>query len=304
MPGKYVRNRMLSIGIYIMVMLSIPLTITGCAIHTSASEESADSSETQKEQEESGQLQMTFLNTGKSDCIIMDLGDSVIINDTADEDDYEYICSFLDKKQITAVDYMVLSHFDKDHIGSAAKLIEKYEVGCVLMPDYEEDSVYFEALSEALEQTGTEALRLQEDYCFTAAGADIYISVPKQEEYDNENNYSLIMAVAYGENKFLLPGDAMKKRTGEFLKTAMGEEKYDLIKMPHHGDYNKKLEDLIVCARPAWAVVTSGGQKERLEEETVQLLDKYRCKVYDTIDGDVTVESDGTDIIVTQSSVW
>lgn len=304
MPGKHARNRKLSIGIYVMVMFGILLTFTGCVSHTSASEESARSSEVQKKQEGSGQLQMTFLNTGKSDCIIMDMGGSVIINDTADEDDYEYICSFLDKKQITAIDYMVLSHFDKDHIGSAAKLVGTYEVGCVLMPDYEEDSVYYEALMEALEQTGTEAVKLKEDYCLTAEEADIYISVPEQEEYDNDNNYSLIMAVTYGENRFLLLGDAMKKRTGEFLKTPMGEEQYDLIKMPHHGDYNKKLEDLMACARPVWAVLTVGQHRERLEEETVQLLDKYNCKVYDTVDGDVTVESDGTNIIVTQSSVW
>lgn len=306
MPDSNRRNPKSYVSIMIVSILSAGILsiLAGCADGGKVSEESAVSSTEQEIQEESACLQMTFLNTGKSDCIIMDLGGSVIINDTADEDDYEYICSFLDKKQITAIDYMVLSHFDKDHIGSAAKLVGTYEVGCVLMPDYEEDSVYYEALMEALEQTGTEAVKLKEDYCLTAEEADIYISVPEQEEYDNDNNYSLIMAVTYGENRFLLLGDAMKKRTGEFLKTPMGEEQYDLVKMPHHGDYNKKLEDLMACARPVWAVLTVGQHRERLEEETVQLLDKYNCKVYDTVDGDVTVESDGTDIIVTQSNIW
>lgn len=302
MPGRYTRNRKPSIDIYIIAMISILLTVTGCASHTGVSEESAVSSEAQRQQDGSGRLQMTFLDTGKSDCIIMDLGDGVIINDTADADDYEDICSFLDENGITAIDYMILSHFDKDHIGSAADLIGTYEVGCVLMPDYEEDSEPYEALMEVLENSGTEGVKLQEDYSFAIAGAEVYVSVPEQEEYEDDNNYSLITAVTYGENRFLLMGDAMKKRTGEFLKTAPGEEHYDLIKMPHHGDYHKKLDDVVECTRPAWAVLTVGQERKKLEEETLELLDKYGCQVYDTTDGNVTVESDGENITVSQTA--
>lgn len=302
MPGRYARNRKLSIDICIMVIISILLTVTGCASRTDVSEESAVSSEAQRQQDGSGHLRMTFLDTGKSDCIIMDLGDGVIMNDTADADDYENICSFLEGNGITAIDYMILSHFDKDHIGSAADLISTYEVGCVLMPDYEEDSVYYAALMDVLENSGTESMKLQEDYSFAIAGAEVYVSVPEQKEYEDDNNYSLITAVTYGENRFLLMGDAMKKRTGEFLKTEPGEEHYDLIKMPHHGDFHKKLDDLVECARPAWAVLTAGQGRRKLEAETLDLLDKYGCKVYDTVDGNVVVESDGENITVSQAA--
>ncbi|MBO5473067.1 MAG: MBL fold metallo-hydrolase [Lachnospiraceae bacterium] len=247
-------------------------------------------------QREDGNLTVTVLNTGKSDCIVIELADMVIMNDTADADDYEYICAFLEEKQITDIDYMILSHFDKDHIGSAAALIETYGAGCVLMPDYEETSEHYEALMEALDTSETELLRLQEDYSFEAAGAEIYVSAPGEEEYKDDNNYSLITAVTYGENRFLLMGDAGKKRTGEFLETAQGEEHYDLIKMPHHGDYNKKLEELFACARPAWAVLTVGEQRERLEEKTVRVMEKYGCEVYDTLYGDVVAVADGREI--------
>lgn len=284
-----------------IIFAVIMLGITGCSDITGRSKESVGSSAAQDAREEKEILQMTFLDTGKSDCIIMDVGDCVIINDTADADDYEMISSFLNEKQITDIDYMVLSHFDKDHIGSAAQLIIDYEVGCVMMPDYEEDSVYYAALMEALKQTETKALKLQDDYSFEASGAEFYISVPDEKEYKDDNNYSLITAVSYGENRFLLMGDAMKKRTEEFLKTAPGEERYELIKMPHHGDYHKKLDDLIECARPDFAILTAGQERSKLEEETLRLLEKYGCKVYDTTEGNITVESDGGNIIVTQS---
>ncbi len=288
-------KRKISMGIWAAAMLA---GLTGCGDTTPQPEESVSSLASQSR--EGGHLQMTFLNTGKSDCIIIDLGESVIINDTADADDYGAIRSFLDERQITDIDYLILSHFDKDHIGSAAELITHYEVDCVLMPDYEENSVYYAALMEALEESGTESVRLQEDYSFTAAGAEFYISAPEQEEYGNDNNYSLITAAVYGENSFLLMGDAMKKRTEEFLETAQGAEQYDLIKMPHHGDYNKKLEELIESAEPVWAVLTAGQERARLEEETLQMLEEYGCKVYDTADGDILVEADGINMTVTQ----
>ncbi len=277
------------------------LGITGCSDMAEQPQESVGFPAAQDAREETEILRMTFLDTGKSDCIIMDVGDCVIINDTADADDYELISSFLDERQIKDIDYMVLSHFDKDHIGSAAQLINDYDVGCVMMPDYEEDSVYYAALMEALEHTETKALKLQDDYSFKASGAEFYISVPDEQEYKDDNNYSLITAVSYGENRFLLMGDAKKKRTEEFLKTAPGEERYELIKMPHHGDYNKKLDDLLECARPAWAILTAGQERRKLEEETLQLLEKYGCKVYDTTEGNITAESDGKNIVVTQS---
>ena len=160
--------------------------------------------------------------------------------------------------------------------------------------------MYYEALVQALEQSDAKQLWLHEDYNFTASGAETAVSVPNETEYKDDNNYSLITTVTYGENRFLLMGDAMKKRTGEFLETVLAEEQYDLIKMPHHGDYYKKLEELIACVRPDTAVLTVGQERDRLEEETVQLLQKYGCRIYDTIDGNVNVESDGANITVTQ----
>jgi beta-lactamase superfamily II metal-dependent hydrolase len=245
-------------------------------------------------------LEMTFLNTGKSDCIVIDLGDFCVINDTADADDYELISAFLDQKGIAEIDYMILSHLDKDHIGSAAQLITYYDVACVLMPDYEETSEEYAALVAAFDNVDTEILRLKEDYSFAEGGADFYVSAPAEEQYEDDNNYSLITSIRYGENSFLLMGDAAKKRTGEFLTTAQGQQQYDLVKMPHHGDYNKNLDKFIESASPYWAVITAGAEQKKLEDKTLELLERCGCKTYDTAEGEVTVVSDGETVKVVQ----
>lgn len=247
-------------------------------------------------------LKMTFLDTGKSDCIVIEAGGSVVVNDTADEDDGEEICAFLDERQTKRIEYLILSHFDKDHIGSAARLIRNFEVGQVLMPDYEEDSEPYLALVKALEETETEYVRLREDVSFSLEGIDFYVDAPSEPSYENDNNYSLITAVTNENNRFLLMGDAQKKRTEEFLDSPVAGDRYDLVKMPHHGDYNKKLKELFLTARPRYAVLTADPQRQRVEEETVALLEAVRCSVFYTDEGTVTVTSDGKKIEVSQEN--
>lgn len=246
-----------------------------------------------EEKEDGVFLQMTFLDTGKSDCIVIEAGESIVVNDTADADDAEAIFAFLDERGKRQIAYLILSHFDKDHIGSAADLISRYEVGCVLMPDYKEDSEAYLALMRALQETGTESRRLRTSFTFSLEGAVFYVDAPRESFYENDNNYSLITCVTNGENRFLLMGDAKKQRTEEFLSSAAAKERYDLIKMPHHGNYTKNLETLFETAKPRYAVITADPERRRVEEETVSLLDAYGCQAYYTDEGTVTAVSDG-----------
>ncbi len=248
-------------------------------------------------------LKLTFLDTGKSDCIVIEAGESVVLNDTADADDVAAICAYLDERGTTRIEYLILSHFDKDHIGGAAELITRYEVGCVLMPDYEEDSEPYLALVRTIEETDTAYERLQKDVSFSVDGVSFYVDAPHESVYENDNNYSLITCVTNGKNRFLLMGDAKKIRTGEFLSSAAAKEQYDLIKMPHHGNYTKNLETLFETAKPRYAVLTADPERLRVEEETVALLNEYECEVYYTDEGVVTAVSDGEQVQVSQTSV-
>ena len=210
------------------------------------------------------------------------------------------VCAYLDERGTTRIEYVILSHFDKDHIGSAADLLYRYEVGCVLMPDYEEDSDAYLSLMRAVEETDTAYERLQKDVSFTVEGVSFHVDAPHESGYENDNNYSLITCVTNGENRFLLMGDAKKIRTEEFLSSAAAKERYDLIKMPHHGNYTKNLETLFETAKPRCAVLTADPERLRVEEETVALLNTYKCEVYYTDEGVVTAVSDGESVSVSQ----
>lgn len=285
---------------YGLILAGMLMMLSGCAGEPDNGRTEVFGSAAEVPGESESVLRMAFLDTGKSDCIIIEAGEYVVVNDTADADDGEMILAYLKDRQVERIEYLILSHFDKDHIGSAAALLSEYEVGCVLMPDHEEDSEPYLALTEALDRTGTEQLRLTKDYGFTLGGIEFTVDAPDEDTYEDDNNYSLITAVTCGETHFLLMGDALKKRTGEFMTSAIGEERYDLIKMPHHGDYNKKLAELFQITRPGHVVLTAGKERERVEDKTIELLIKSGCRVYYTDEGTVTVLSDGSTVTVIQ----
>ena len=124
---------------------------------------------------------------------------------------------------------------------------------------------------EALQETETESRRLRESYQFSLEGIEFYVDAPGEASYDNDNNYSLITRVTCNRNEILLMGDAQKQRTEEFLESTHLPRSCDLIKMPHHGDYNKRLRDLFVKVHPKYAVLTAGAPRSRVEEETLTL---------------------------------
>ena len=243
-----------------------------------------------------GPFSLDILNTGKSDCIIVCMDGVTVVNDAADEDDFDAICAALERRGVQRIDYLVLSHYDKDHIGSAAALVRAYPVGQILGPDYEEDSMYLTLLKRAAEERNTPFLRLTENYTVETENGSFTLD-PPDIDYGDDNNNSLVTTVTWRETSFLLLGDAKKNRLNEFLDVAL--DSYELIKLPHHGDSNKPLIKLIAQTAPRYAAATVSPAEE-IEDKLLAALAAAGTEVFRTDGGTVSVEWTGKDFAVTQ----
>ena len=243
------------------------------------------------------EFHMELLSTGKSDCAILFMDGLVVLSDTADEDDYASIAAKLKAYGVQRIDYMILSHYDKDHIGAAASLIRNFEVGTVLRPGYVEESGEYYALTKAESAMGTNVVILKENYSIQTANGSILVD-PPDEDYGDDNNNSTITTVTYRGHNLLFMGDARKKRVEELLLRA--EDSYDFIKLPHHGDGNKALYSLLRRAAPKWAAETV-SEKEVVEPELLELLDKLGVTLWCTVDGPVNISWDGQTLVADQA---
>ena len=234
---------------------------------------------------ESG-FSLDILDTGKSDCILVCMDGVVIVNDAADEDDFAAVCAALERRGAKRIDVLILSHYDKDHIGSAAALVRSYPVGRILGPAYEEDSTYFTQLERAAAERNTPFLRLTEDWTLETENGSITAD-PPDVDYGDDNNNSVVTTVTWREKTFLLLGDAKKNRMTEQLEKT--PETLELVKLPHHGDSNKPLLKLIEQTKPRFAVATVSPAEE-VEDKLLAALAAAGTELFRTDGGTVSVE--------------
>ena len=135
-----------------------------------------------------------------------------------------------------------------------------------------------------------------DDYEFSISSITVYVYGPKVIYDKNEsNNSSLIIGLEYDNNAFLFMGDAENARIKDFV--AINNKNYDLIKMPYHGNYLKRLDDLLDDVNPKYAIITSSFE----DEKTVDLLNKRDINFYNTKDGSINIISDGNNIRIFQN---
>ncbi len=230
-------------------------------------------------------MTVTVLDVGKADCIILQHQGFVFMIDTAEAEDYDKVTAFLQRESITQIDYLLITHYDKDHIGGAAQLLADYTVLQVIQPDYPKESDPRTAYEAALAACGISPLTLTDDTTLALEDATFTL-LPTHQTYDEDedNNYSILLSVAYNKSNLLFMGDAKKKRVEEFLET--NTTTYDFIKFPAHGAYHKEIDDLLDQTQPESIAITCSN-KYPADQDTLDALAERDITVYQTVDGDV-----------------
>jgi len=82
-------------------------------------------------------LEITFIDVGQGDCILVELPDNkkMIIDSGVDSDSKNAIESVLSKKNITTFDYVLLTHQDADHAANMDWILENYTCKFIFRPN-------------------------------------------------------------------------------------------------------------------------------------------------------------------------
>lgn len=237
-------------------------------------------------------MELYFFAAGKADAILITAPGAAVMVDTGEKGFGKEILDYLEEKGIGKLDALILTHFDKDHVGGAAKLLSGIPIDRVIQSNVPRDSGEYRDYVRALERAGLEAETPREPLTLSLGDLEIVVDPPKQEEYEKDpsNNSSLIVSVRYGDTSALLTGDAEEERLAEWLEQEPGH--YDLIKMPHHGSWEQPLSQLLALTEPQYAVLTD-SEREPASDKTCALLTSFRVETFSTKDGALLFRSDG-----------
>lgn len=241
------------------------------------------------------EMTVTFFDVGKADSIVINTENSTVIIDCGEKGDGKEIVQFLEDKGITTVDYLIITHYDKDHVGGASKVIKSLDVKNVLAPDYDEESDEVEKYQKALAGKNITPQRLTSDISFELDGASYDIIAPEETFYgeDNDNDFSLVTKMVYHDVSFLFTGDAMEQRLDEIMDIG----KCNLLKVPYHGRKLDNFKDFLQNVQPDCAVVCTSANE--FASKTENALSDLNIKTYATCyNGRITASSNGVDLSI------
>ena len=245
------------------------------------------------------ELRVDFYDMGKADAMLITTPSGYrILIDAGTNKGGKALVSRFEKEKIKDLDMMIITHYDKDHVGGGDKILEDIGVKEVVMPVYAKESKQYTQFAEALEETDTKASRLKigsEMTVTTDDGVTMFITAAHKPSYgkDEENDFSLSVRLAYGETKFLFAGDAEDPRQRELLKE--GDVACDVLKVPYHGRLVNASEEFLTEANPKIAFITD-SEEEPASEKVIRILEDLGADVRSAKDGGIAVVSDGKDV--------
>ncbi len=236
---------------------------------------------------------------GKADCSLLSFDGFNVLIDAGEEDDGDDILQELSERKVEKLDLVILTHFDRDHIGGFTAISDSLPIDQVVLPDYVRDSDYYRAMEDAIAEHAIPAQRLSADAAFQLGRASFTVWTSTKDynpEKGNDNQMSLVTAVSYDQIRLLFMADA----EGGWLKDLCNKS-YDLgcdiIKFPCHGKWQKNVPALLALSLPQYAIVTD-SIKNPADEQTLEALETLDIMIQRTMDGNIHLFTDGKKVTV------
>lgn len=232
----------------------------------------------------SGELEVLTLDVGQGQSILLSGGEGAALVDCGSANSWydpgaiaaDYLLTLGHRR----LDYLILTHFDADHINGVETLLSRVEVETLLVPAEAEDQMARRQILDLAAARGVQ-VRTPETVPerFSLGGAAVSVFPPAGESADNEQGLSVL---AEAGETLLITGD-MSAATEEALLAAWDLPDLTYLAAGHHGSKYSTGEALLQTLTPETVFISAGGSSYgHPAEETLRRLAEQGCTVYRT----------------------
>lgn len=245
-------------------------------------------------------MKLHFLKTRWSDMIVLESNGRFALVDTGVEEQFEQLSTYLDKIGATKLDFILLTHFHKDHYGNVVNLVENRSVDTVYFKEYSGLDAYTSAglpaddayrTSEKEKWAAMKAAIEKYSKCVMVEGLknidfdgqhlELYGTQNSiQTIYDDERYPDTFHKILFSENQnslgvffeadkktVFLAGDLMDKSSShplaDFVHTKIAREigrTIDVYKAAHHGTVDTASEEVLSIYQPKLTIITNAWE--------------------------------------------
>jgi competence protein ComEC len=229
------------------------------------------------------QLRVTFLSVGEGDAAVVRFpGSRVMLIDGGGafrgsfDPGERIVAPYLWAHKIMHLDYIVLSHPDRDHFGGLMFIVQNFSPDQFWTGGAASGDWSYGELLDAVKVSGARQLLCDSAFRPIAiAGVSVRCVGPLHGIPElKHNNSSMILRLAYGREAFLFAGDVEAKGERELLG-ASAELHASILKVPHHGSHTSSSAAFIQSVHPQLAVI-SLGYLNQYHFPAPEVLQRYR----------------------------
>lgn len=249
-------------------------------------------------------LSVHIIDVGQGDCILIKTPENKnILVDGGDENSYKIIKSYLKLNKVKNIDMIIVTHFDRDHIGSLDEIINNFDVNKIYAPNQIGNSTPYSNLISACKNKNLKFDYLtKNDSIKIDSNIKLDILSPSYIQ-ENSNANSIVFNLKYFDMDFLFTGDS--EETNEIdMVNSYNLDDIDFLKISHHGSSSSSSENFIKEVSPSIAAISCGykNQYGHPHQSTLDTLNKYNVKSIRTdVNGDLVFYSDGYKIFTTKN---
>jgi competence protein ComEC len=208
-------------------------------------------------------LQVSFLNVGQGDAILIQKGTQQILVDGGPSP--QAIGLELGKKMPfwdRTIDLIVLTHPEADHLTGLVEVLKRYKVKNVLSANLTGESPLFSEWLSLIETRDIKCTLAQAGQRIDF-GSDVSIEVlnpqtsPLTGTASDNNTNSVVLRLAMGRVSFLLTADIMQAAEFELI-TRRANLSNTVLKVAHHGSDTSTSPEFLAVANPQLAVISVG----------------------------------------------
>lgn len=219
---------------------------------------------------ESGSLRLIVFDVGQGLSVAAMTRHHTLLYDTgpdfSDESDSgnRILIPSLRGMGINALDGIILSHDDTDHIGGTSSILEAMPVDWIMS-------------SGPVASLTRNPARCRDGMKWNWDGVQFEILHPGPNSTNtlpHDNNQSCVLRIGTGNEHILLTGDIGKVAEQRLLSLHAGQLSANLLVAPHHGSSSSSGVDFIAAVLPDYAVFTS-GYLNRFDHPKQEIRQRY-----------------------------
>lgn len=245
-----------------------------------------------------------FIDVGQADAALVVCDGKTMLIDGGNSADSNLIYSFLQKKGVSHLDYIIATHAHEDHVGGLSGALNYATVGTVYCPVKSYSSNAFNNFAKNVEKQGKSITVPSRGAQFSLGGASCTVLAVNTSS--DTNNSSIVLRIVYGSTSFLFTGDAEREVEQAMINRGV-PLKSTVLKVGHHGSYTSTSYQFLWNVMPDYAVIScgKGNSYGHPHDEVLSRLRDADVYLFRTdLQGDITCTSNGSSVSFSVSRNW